>query len=132
MLMPTVKRFMTREPYSLASTASLARARDLMRVHAVRHLPVIDGGRLVGILADHDIAVVGAVPGVDLGHVEVSRVMELPLDVWGETPLDEVSTLMADRHRDCVVVRGGHGVEGIFTATDALRALAEIVRTANP
>lgn len=130
MLMPNVKHFMTREPYSVASTDSLRRAHDLMHRHAVRHLPVLDGGRLVGIIADRDVAVVGAVPGIDLGHVEVSRVMEPPLDVWGETPIDEVSSLMADRKRDCVIVRGGHGVEGIFTATDALRALAELVRRA--
>jgi acetoin utilization protein AcuB len=130
MLMPTVKRFMTREPYSVESTESLARARELMVRHAVRHLPVVDGGRLVGIIADRDLSVVGAVPGIDLGHVEVSRVMEAPIEVWGETPIDEVSSLMADRKRDCVVVRGGHGVEGIFTATDALRALAELVRHA--
>jgi hypothetical protein len=32
--------------------------------------------------------------------------------------------------RDCVVVRGGHGVAGVFTATDALQALADIVRRA--
>jgi len=130
MLMPTVSWFMTREPYSVASTDSLARARDLMKKHSVRHLPVLDGDLLVGIIAERDVAVVSAVPGIDLDHVEVSRVMEPPFDVWGETPIDEVSTMMAERKRDCVVVRGGHGVEGIFTATDALRALAELVRRA--
>ena len=130
MLMPTVKRFMTREPYSVASTDSLHRAQELMHRHAVRHLPVLDGDSLVGIIADRDIAVISAVPGVHLAHVEVSRVMEPPLHVWGETPIDEVSSLMAERKCDCVVVRGGHGVEGIFTATDALNALAELVRRA--
>jgi len=101
-----------------------------MKKHSVRHLPVLDGDLLVGIIAERDVAVVSAVPGIDLDHVEVSRVMEPPFDVWGETPIDEVSTMMAERKRDCVVVRGGHGVEGIFTATDALRALAELVRRA--
>jgi acetoin utilization protein AcuB len=130
MLMPTVSHFMTREPYSVASTDSLRRAHDLMHRYEIRHLPVLDGGQLVGILADRDVAVVGAIPGVDLHYVEVSRVMEPPLDVWGETPIDEVSSLMLSRKRDCVVVRGGHGVEGIFTATDALHALADLVRRA--
>jgi len=130
MLMPTVKWFMTREPYSVTSTDSLARARELMHKHSVRHLPVVDGDQLVGIIGERDVAVVSAVPGIDLFHVEVARVMEAPIDVWGETPIDEVSTMMAERKRDCVVVRGGHGVEGIFTATDALRALAELVRRA--
>ena len=130
MLMPNVERFMTRGPYSIGSTEDLAHAKHLMEQHRIRHLPVIDGGELVGILADCDIDVVAAVPGVDLARVEVARVMAPPLHVWAETPIDEVSTMMAERRRDCVAVRGGHGVEGIFTATDALTALAEIVRRA--
>lgn len=130
MLMPTVKRYMTREPYSIASTDNLTRAKDLMLKHGIRHLPVVDGARLVGVLSDRDLDVVQAVPGIDLAHVEVGRVMALPLPVWGETPIDEVSTLMAKTKSDCVVVQGGQGVEGIFTATDALQALADLVRRA--
>jgi acetoin utilization protein AcuB len=76
MLMPTLKRYMTREPYSISSHDSLSRAKALMRGHLIRHLPVIDGDKLVGVLSDRDIAVVEAVPGVDLAHVEVARVME--------------------------------------------------------
>jgi acetoin utilization protein AcuB len=130
MLMPRVKRYMTREPYSVASTETLARARTLMRNHGIRHLPVIDGGRLVGIVSDRDVHVIEAVPGLDLGLVEIARVMERPAHCWGEDPIDEVSERMAREKRDCVVVQGGHGVAGIFTATDALRALTDLVRRA--
>src|SRR5688572_29304135 len=120
MLMPSVDRYMTREPYSVQSTETLARVRHLMLVHSIRHLPVIDGGRLVGMVSDRDLVAIEGVPGVDLEHVEVARVMDKPVLVWGETPLDEVSELMTKRKADCVVVQGGHGVEGIFTANDAL------------
>jgi acetoin utilization protein AcuB len=130
MLMPSVDRYMTREPYSIASTDTLARARTMMVKHQIRHLPVVDGDRLVGVVSDRDVEVVSAVPGMDLTHVEIGRVMRPPLDVWGETPLDEVSELMTTRRSDCVVVRGGHGVEGIFTAVDALAALADLLRRA--
>lgn len=130
MLMPNVKRYMTREPYSVASTDSLNRAKTLMQNHLIRHLPVIDGGRLVGVVSDRDVSVVAAVPAIDLDRIEVARVMGPALDVWGETPIDEVSELMANKKRDCVVVKGGHGVEGIFTATDALHALTDLVRRA--
>lgn len=128
MLMPTVARYMTREPYSVSSTASLDRARAMMRQHAIRHLPVIDGDKLVGVLAQSDVEAVAAVPGIELSHVEIARVMTPALHVWGETPLDEVSDLMSDKRADCVVVMGGHGVQGIFTAVDALRALGELLR----
>jgi len=130
MLMPSIDRYMTREPYSISSSASLARAKALMGQHQIRHLPVIEGDKLVGVVSERDIAMLGAVPGIDLAHVEISRVMSPPLDVWGETPLDEVSELMSMHRSDCVVVRGGHGVEGIFTAVDALQALADLLRRA--
>lgn len=129
--MPTVNSFMTRDPYSVASTDSLQRAHSLMHRHSVRHLPVVDGKQLVGIIGDRDVAAVCSIPGVDLAHVEVSRVMEQPLDVRSEAQIDEVALLMAERRRDCVVVRGASGIEGIFTSTDALRALAALARTTN-
>lgn len=130
MLMPTVSRYMTREPYSVASTANLDRARALLISHGIRHLPVIDGDKLVGVLARAEVDAVASVPGVELTHVEVARVMTPPIHVWSETPLDEVSDLMSDKRADCVVVMGGHGVQGIFTAIDALRALSELLRRA--
>lgn len=128
--MPNVKRYMTRGPYTITSSDDLEYVKTLMRAHRIRHLPVVDGERLVGIISDRDVEVVEAVPGTSLVRVEVARVMATPLEVWGEAPIDEVSTLMAERKRDCVVVRGGQGVEGIFTATDALEALADILRRA--
>jgi acetoin utilization protein AcuB len=128
MLMPVVDRYMTREPYSVSSTDSLSRVRHMLLVHSIRHLPVIDGGRLVGVISDRDLAAIEGVPGVDLARVEVARVMAAPVQVWGETPLDEVSELMTKRKSDCVVVQGGHGVAGIFTAMDALAALTDLLR----
>jgi acetoin utilization protein AcuB len=130
MLMPQIDRYMTREPYSVTSTETLARARSLMASHGIRHLPVIDGERLVGMISDRDLAAIESVPGVDLAHVEIARVMSPPLQVWGETPLDEVGELMTNRRADCVVVQGGHGVAGIFTTADAIAALTDLLRRA--
>jgi acetoin utilization protein AcuB len=130
MLMPSVKRYMTREPYSVLASDNLARAKTLMRKHLIRHLPVVEGDKLVGIISERDIAVYEAVPGIELATVDVAHVMEPPLAVWGEEPIDEVSALMAMHKRDCVIVRGGHGVAGVFTAIDALNALADIARRA--
>jgi acetoin utilization protein AcuB len=130
MLMPDVKRYMTRETYSIEPSDNLAHAKDLMTRHRIRHLPVIESGELVGMLSERDVAVIEVFPGIDLLHVEVARMMKSPLAVWGEEPIDEVATLMAQHKADCVIVRGGHGVDGIFTAVDALQALADVARRA--
>lgn len=125
--MPSVSRYMTREPYRVASTSSLEEARALMKQHEIRHLPVIDGDKLAGVISDHDVRIAQAVPGVDLDHIECARLLTAPVCVWGETSLDEVAALMAKRKTDCVVVLGGQGVQGVFTSIDALHALGEIL-----
>ncbi|MEO8704323.1 MAG: CBS domain-containing protein [Kofleriaceae bacterium] len=121
---------MTREPYRIEGTASLEDARSLMTSHGIRHLPVMAGDKLLGIVSEADVRLVQAVPGVDLSHVELARVLTVPTCVWGETELDEVADLMAAKKCDCVVVLGGDGVQGIFTSNDAVRALREILARA--
>lgn len=121
---------MTREPYSIASTETLARAQLMMRANEIRHLPVIDGDRLVGVISDRDLVAIEGIPDIELANITVARVMRAPQQVWGETPLDEVGELMMKRKADCVVVRGGQGVAGIFTTTDAIAALTELLRRA--
>ena len=130
MLMPSVSRYMTREPYSIGPTASLARAKDMMTRHDIRHLPVVEDGKLLGVIGSGDVRVVEAVPGISLDHVELAQVMSPARYVWGETPLDEVATVMSDNKAECVVVMGGQGVQGIFTAVDAMRALADLLAKA--
>jgi acetoin utilization protein AcuB len=127
MLMPSVSRYMTREPYRVETTASLEEARALMRDHEIRHLPVMDGDKLAGVISDHDVRIAQAVPGVNLDHIECARLLTEPVCVWGETSLDDVVELMAKRRSDCVVVLGGQGVQGVFTSIDALHALGEIL-----
>ncbi|MEI8345342.1 MAG: CBS domain-containing protein [Candidatus Omnitrophota bacterium] len=50
------KDFMTKDPLTLQSTATVAEAYELMRNHRIRHLPVLDGGgRLVGVFTERDL-----------------------------------------------------------------------------
>ena len=49
---------MTPFPYSIDVDAPLAAAHQLMREHAFRHLPVTEGGALVGMLSDRDIKLI--------------------------------------------------------------------------
>jgi acetoin utilization protein AcuB len=128
--MPAVSRFMTREPYRISSTASLDEAREMMKRHGIRHLPVMENDKLLGIISENDVRLVESVPGTDLNLIEIARVLTSPTCVWGETSLDEVAEQMADSKADCVVVLGNHGVQGIFTSSDALRALGDVLQRA--
>lgn len=130
MLMPAISRYMTREPYTIAASATAAAARTVMQSHLVRHLPIVDGSELVGLVGDAELEAMSKVPGADLGKLGVASAMTKPVTVWGSASLDEVAELMAEKRCDCVVVLGGHGVQGIFTATDALRALSDLLQRA--
>ncbi len=120
---------MTVSPCVVASTATLAQAHRLMREREVRHLPVVDGARLVGILSLQDLYMLETLRGIDPLTETVAEAMAAdPLVVAPEAPLDEVALAMADhKYGSAVVVEQGT-VVGVFTTVDALRALAALVR----
>jgi CBS domain-containing protein len=129
-LMPPINRYMTRQPWTMASTASLLDARKLMHVHEIRHLPIVDNGQLVGVLSERDI--LRLEPFVELRGTQVCEAMsEPPLTAHGDDAMDNVVRAMGERRLGCVVIVKRDGsVDGIFTASDACRALAEVLELA--
>lgn len=131
MLMPAVSRYMTRQPWTIGREESLAAAHRLMREHQIRHLPVLDGGRLVGIVSQGDLHLLETIAEFPLESVEIAEAMTPgPCVVPGDTPLDEVVEMMAAKKYGSVIVMGRDGVEGIFTTVDACRAFAAVLRGA--
>lgn len=131
--MPRVSRYMSREPVTIAPSAPMSLAHRLMREGALRHLPVVEHGRLVGIVSDRDLHLFETLRDVDPTEVSVGEAMTA--DVYAvppDTALDEVAAEMMERKLGSVVVVGALGIEGIFTAVDALRALLDVLaREAN-
>lgn len=50
-----VRDWMTRRPVTVRPCTSLMEARRLLRRHQVRHLPVVEAGRLVGLVSSRDL-----------------------------------------------------------------------------
>jgi acetoin utilization protein AcuB len=130
-MMPAISRYMSRQPRTIDRFASLAQAHALMREHHLRHLPVLDDGELVGIVSVGDLHLLETICELSLDEVLVDEAMSAnPFVVTGDMPLDEVAEIMATKKYGSAIVVGRGGVEGIFTSTDACRALASILQHA--
>jgi acetoin utilization protein AcuB len=126
--MPKVERVMTAMPHTIGKRIPLSQAMNMMREHRFRHLPVLEEGKLVGVLTDRDIKLASAFQGP--GQLTVEDVMTPdPFSVLPTASLDDVVGEMAERKYGCAIVRQGNGkVVGIFTAVDGLRFLSEVMR----
>ncbi|MBK7642855.1 MAG: CBS domain-containing protein [Planctomycetes bacterium] len=112
--------------------ASLEEAARLMRGHEIRHLPVLHGGELVGILSQRDIYLVETLSDARASEIRVEEAMTSELFlVDPEESVYSVASRMAARRIGSAVVARGAQLLGLFTATDALRALA-VYAHANP
>jgi len=119
-----IQAVMTAQPITIGRTESLATAHELMRRNACRHLPVLEHGELVGVVTQRDLYLLETIAGVDLSEDRVDDAMSVDAyAVDPDAPLSEVSEHMAANRYGCAVVIERGRVIGIFTATDALRAL---------
>lgn len=128
---PTISRYMTPTPHAIEPTQSLTLALQRMEEFGCHHLPVRVAGKVVGILSDKDIAFLMGFPGINLQEFSVKDAMTpYPYVVNPNEPLEHVvSTMRQQRCSSAVVVNEHQELLGIFTATDALTALHDILRT---
>lgn len=127
---PTVQKYMTMAPHSIGVEQPLSRAHAMMGEHGIRHLPVLHGGKLMGMLTERDLRLVESLAGVDPTKVKVEDAMSTVVySVAPETPLDEVVETMGEHKYGSAVVMQNQKIVGIFTTVDACRALAELLKT---
>lgn len=127
---PQVLAFMTPFPHSIDIDAPLEEAHRLMREHRFRHLPVTSGESLVGVLTDRDIKLI---LGPDFGSPNEADLkvrdayVEKLCTVPASTPVARVARLMAEHRIGSALITKHDKLVGIFTVTDACRALAEVL-----
>ena len=127
---PTVQKYMTTSPHSIGIDQTLLVAHRMMHEHKIRHLPILAGGKLVGMVSERDLAVVESLVGVDATKVTVEEAMATSVySVSPETPLDEVVSKMCLHKYGSAVVMSHEKVVGIFTTVDVCHALGELLKT---
>jgi acetoin utilization protein AcuB len=133
MLMPSMSQYMTRQPWTIRKNAKISQAHEMMRAHRIRHLPVLEAKKLVGLVSERDLHLIETLPDVAPDEVTVEEAMsEDVYVVSADDPVDAVVEKMADRKYGSAVVVDRRGVvQGIFTTIDALQVLADVLRKAS-
>jgi CBS domain-containing protein len=128
-----ISEIMESEVVTLAATDRLDLADDVMRLGQVRHIPVLEDGRVVGIVTHRDLLAASLskalafdpkqrrtfMHSVDVGEVMVRDVVTIA----PEATLGEAASLLLGRRIGCLpVVKPDGTLVGLVTETDLLRA----------
>jgi acetoin utilization protein AcuB len=125
---PSIQKYMTTAPHSIGDDQPLTRAHAAMSEFKIRHLPVLRGGHLVGLVTERDLALIETLKDVDATTLSVADAMSTEVyAVHPESPLDEVASEMASKKYGSAVVLQNGKVVGIVTTVDLCRALAELL-----
>ncbi len=122
-----IQKYMTASVHTIGGSQPLKVAENLMREFRIRHLPVLEAGKLVGILSDRDIKL--AARFIPNSHqLKVGEVMcENPYVVDSKTSLTQVLNTMSELRMGSALVVEQDKLCGIFTAVDGLRAFAKVL-----
>ncbi len=128
--LPLLKSVMTPFPWWIEIDAPLQEAREMMRKHQVRHLPVKDRGSLVSVVTDRDLG-----QALESEHLRPSgeplKVRDVCVDsvyvVDIDTRLEAMLETMTEHKIGSALVTRGDTLVGIFTALDACRVLASLL-----
>jgi acetoin utilization protein AcuB len=124
----TVERFMTHCPHTIAENQPLRVAHEMMRRYHVRHLPVLRGTTLVGMLSLRDLHFIETLSDIDPDTVPVGDAMSTDTYTVGPgAALRRVAAEMADHRYGSAVIIDHERVIGILTTVDGMRALSLVL-----
>jgi CBS domain-containing protein len=131
-----VRDIMGKNVVRISVSERLSTVEDIMTLGHVRHMPVVRGGKLVGVVSERDLlraslSVLSEHRGAErrafLHVVEIARVMSAPPIVIGpDATIDEAALVMAEKKIGCLPVVENDHLLGMVTETDVLRSVAGI------
>jgi CBS domain-containing protein len=126
-----VRDIMVTEVVTLHVDEELSLASDIMNLARIRHLPIVEGDRLMGIISQRDLfkASLASVMGHDyaetrdhLKSVSIRDAMvKKVLTVEPDTEIQEAGRVMLEKKIGCLPVVEGERLVGMVTETDIIR-----------
>jgi acetoin utilization protein AcuB len=132
-----VKDLMSRAPLTVGLDTPVGRAWKQMQSRKIRHLPVLEGKRLAGIVSDRDLRQVVLEPAIQEQLGNVSRALNIltvrDVMTWGvvsvrpDTDVRHAAQMLREQRISALPVVEGDRLVGILTATDVIRGFMELL-----
>jgi acetoin utilization protein AcuB len=137
-----VRDVMETKLFTVTPETTLPEALRLTAQRGIRHLPVLDGDRLVGILSDRDLKRAMASPATSLEvhelrylleNLRVSAIMtRTVITIAPMFPIEDAARLMVMEKIGALPVTEGTRLVGIVTETDILRLFVRAMGASDP
>lgn len=122
-----ISSYMSPLTVSIGVDQCLKTASTKMQEHKIRHLPVLEGGRLMGVISERDVNWLASL-GTDPSTIQVSEAMsDIPYLVHATADVREVVQKMHDEKLGSALIEKDGKPVGIFTTTDALQLCADLL-----
>ena len=132
-----VKTRMTANPFTVTPDNTVPEAAAIMKQHTVRHLPVVVDNRVVGVLANSDIAKASPSPATSLSSTEITYLLSKlkvgsimsrdPITIGPEALLEEAAIAMRDHKIEMLPVVEDGCLVGVITESAILDAFIELL-----
>lgn len=132
---PTLKTAMTPFPYSVQLETTLTAVRNLMQAHNIHHIPVMNDGKIVGVITEKEIETRQKVlnggdneKSLEVLHVPMSKAYVVDIN----EPLENVLLTMANKRIGATVITKHGKLVGVFTYIDACRYFGQYIKSKFP
>ncbi len=132
----TVRDAMAQNPLTLDRNETLDLAESIMNLGRIRHMPVVDDGRVIGILSQRDLFRSALLTALGFGRktttaliktIKIKEVMtEDVITIAPETTIKDAARTMIDKKIGCLPVVENEKLIGLLTETDILRYVVEL------
>lgn len=129
---------MTENPVTIAPDTPVLEAKEILKVHKFRRLPVVKDGKLVGIVTDRDLREVSASPATTLSIHELNYLLakmvirdimkKNVLTIAADATIEEAALIMyREKIGGLVVLDVNEAVVGIITETDIFKCFVDVM-----
>ena len=131
-----VKDWMTANPISVSPKTHLYEAHDLMKQYSIRRLPVVEDGKVIGIVTLGDVREAGPSDATSLSIFELNFLIAKltvedimtkdPITLPVDASLHQAAQVLLDNKISGLPVMDGNKLVGIITESDVFRAVIEV------